>query len=128
MSSRVSKNIMNRLHRYLAVVLMTLFGFPTVYQFSHTLSHHINPHCHTGCHAGQGTEQARHLGWDELLAHAKACQILAFKGAVNELPATGVIVKKIELTYETLLFAVSSVLQTSESVLFTSRAPPVVLN
>ncbi len=128
MSPVVSRNNMNRLHRYLALVLLTLFGFPTVYQFSHTLSHHITAHCHTGCHAGQGPEQARHLRWDELSAPAKVCQILAFKGAVNELPATNVIVKKNELIFETLLFAVSSALHTSEPVLFSSRAPPGVLN
>lgn len=119
---------MKKFKQYIALVLLLLFGYPTVYQAIHTLEYHTGGSCDHSC-AGKtdDVDDYSTLAWSAEHPSQKSCPIIGFKLALKDIPVNLVSFREIEGNDFHYLVNSESVLFTDIHHLISARAPPVSL-
>ncbi len=124
----MKKDVIRFFSKQLAVGMLILFGFPTLFQFWHTASKHILPHCHDACRQASPAASNGLLYWEKALAADESCPLQDFKLSVKELPELVMLSRKVFLFFRAIMFSNQFELFESFSFFSTPRAPPLILN
>lgn len=124
----MKKNVIRFFSKQLAVGMLILFGFPTLFQFWHTASEHILPRCHDACRQASPVASNGLLYWEKALSADESCPLQDFKISIKELTELVMLSKKVIMFFRAIMF--SNQFGLIESVTFFSapRAPPLILN
>lgn len=119
---------MKKFKQHIALVLLLLFGYPTVYQAIHTLEYHTGSSCDHAC-VGNGADVDDYstLAWKTEHSKHKSCPVIGFKLAIKDIPVNLISFRVIEGIDFRYLVNAESVTFSDIHHLISPRAPPALL-
>ncbi len=119
---------MKKFKQHIALLLLLLFGYPTVYQAIHTLEFHTGGSCDHSCVGKRAdVDDYSTLAWKTEHSKQKSCLVIGFKLALKDIPVNLVSFRVIEGIEFRYLVNAESVTFTDIHHLISPRAPPVSL-
>ncbi|KAF0129906.1 MAG: hypothetical protein FD155_2150 [Bacteroidetes bacterium] len=119
---------MKKFKQHIVLVLLLLFGYPTVYQAIHTFEYHTGGSCDHFC-AGKtdDIDDYSTLIWKTEHSKQKSCLVIGFKLALKDIPVNLVSFREIDGSDFHYFVNPESVPFTDIQHFISPRAPPVSL-